>query len=77
MSHYDDLITKLNLNHFYPSIETRVKNKSKVVEGLHIDSPSILRNDRQKRLEEICGEEYSVNWMSNGEKDQYFLIKLK
>jgi hypothetical protein len=74
---YDELAEKLRNNHFYPSIETRVKNKSKTVEGLHVDSPPILRDERKKRLEDIVGEDYSVKWVGDGEKNQYFLIKKK
>lgn len=77
MSHYDDLIRKLNDNHFYPAKVMEQKNKSKVEAGLHVDSPPILRDERKKRLEEIVGEDYTVNWVGNGEKNQYFLIKKK
>lgn len=77
MSHYDDLAEKLRNNHFYPSTEVRVKNKSKIVEGLHVDSPPILRDERGAKIREIVGEGYIVTWMGNGESNNYFLIKKK
>ncbi len=74
---YEDLRLKLNDNHFYPALLTRVKNKSKVVEGLQVDSPPILKDERQKRLEDIVGEDFSVKWQGNGEINQHFLIQKK
>lgn len=72
---YDDVIKLLNAAHFYPSIEVRVKNKSKVTEGLRVDSPPILKDDREKRLKEIVGDEFTVDWLGND--NNYFLIKKK
>lgn len=71
---YEELRLKMNDNHFYPALITKVKNKSKVTEGLQIDSPPILRDDREKRIKEVVGEDFSVDWIPNG---NYFIIKKK
>jgi hypothetical protein len=73
---YDELIIHLNNNHFYPAKRMVVKNKSKVLEGLQVDCPPILKDDREKRLKEVIGEDYSVNWIPN-DGNNYFLIKKK
>ena len=69
---YDELITHLQNNHFYPAKVMRVKNKSKVMEGFQIDSPSLLKDERQKRLEDIVGQDFRVDWMPN---ESHFIIK--
>lgn len=71
---YEDLRLKLNDNHFYPALITRVKNKSKAIEGLQIDGPPILADDRGKRIKEIVGEGFSVDWIS---AHKHFIIKKK
>jgi hypothetical protein len=74
MNPYEEILTTLNEKGFYPATRTRVKNKSKIVEGLQIDCPPILKDDREKRLKEVVGEDYSVGWIPN---DNYFLIEKK
>lgn len=71
---YDDLISHLNNNHFYPAKIMKVKNKSKVVEGLQVDAPPILKDSRGEKIKEVVGEDYSVDWIPNG---NYFIIKKK
>lgn len=74
---YEALSEKLTEYFFYPALVTRVKNKSKVVEGLQIDCPPILKMGRQQRLEELVGDEFTVKWQGNGEINQHFLIQHK
>lgn len=72
---YNEIATKLTAGGFYPALATRVKNKSKIVEGLRIDSPPILKNDRGERIRKIVGQDAVVEWIGN--ENNYFLIKKK
>jgi hypothetical protein len=74
MNPYEDIAKHLQNNHFYPALRTRVKQKTKIVEGLQVDCPPILKDDREKRLKEVVGDDYSVGWIPN---DNYFLIEKK
>lgn len=74
---YEEIRSVLIQNGFYPALASRVKNKSKIIEGLQIDSPPILRDERGEKIRKIVGEEYVVTWMGNGETNNHFLIKKK
>jgi hypothetical protein len=62
---------------FYPALATRVKNKFKIIEGLRIDSPPILKDDRGEKITKAVGSNYIVTWMGIGDENNYFLIKKK
>lgn len=72
---YEELSEKLIANSFYPALVSRLKSKSKVVEGLQVDSPSLLKDERKKKLEEIVGKNFKVSWQGNGESNEHFLIQ--
>lgn len=74
---YEEIRSILVNNSFYPALAVRVKNKMKMIEGLQVDSPPVLKDEREKRLKEIVGDDYSVTWMGNGESNNHFLIKKK
>jgi hypothetical protein len=74
---YEEARLLLVSSGFYPALATRVKNKFKIVEGLRIDSPPILKDDRGDRIRKAVGEGYVVTWMGIGDENNYFLIKKK
>lgn len=74
---YEEARALLVNNGFYPALATRVKNKFKIVEGLRIDSPPILKDDRGDKIRKTVGDDYIVTWMGIGDENHYFLIKKK
>lgn len=72
---YEEIAAKLRTGGFYPALAIRIKNKSKITEGLRIDSPPILKDDRGEKIRKIVGEDGIVTWIGN--ENNYFLIQKK
>lgn len=66
----EELIPRLQLNHFYPSKEIK---EGKVV-GLKIESPELLKEDRIALVKKIVGDGFTVK---QGAKELFIMITEK
>lgn len=67
---YSDLIPKLRLNHFYPSILTLVKKDMEVITSLEISVSPLLKDQTVDNIQKIVGEGFSVSYVSTNESIQ-------
>lgn len=63
---YDEAISYLQLNHFYPAKKVLIGLNGKKVTGLVVDAMPIVMDDVVKRLKEVMG----VGWEIWGDKNK-------
>lgn len=71
---YEECIEHLKNNHFYP-MKVRKDLKTGKVTGIEIDCAPILQDMRVKRIKEVLGEDWDVQWLGND--NDYILVKMK
>lgn len=74
-SPYDPAIQSLLERDF--KFKVRKDLRTGRVEGLEIDYAPIMRDTGIAKVKEIVSDLFSVEWMGNGETNEYILIKLK
>ena len=67
MNPYEEILTHLQLNHFYPRKVVKVSKKKEEVIALEVECPSILFDTRIERLGEVLGEGWKLTSFPNEE----------